>query len=219
VEDLSEPPLRVLIADDHQAIRQGVRAFLENREGWQIVGEASNGREALRLARETSPHIAIVDYSLPQMNGLELTRALKRELPRTEIVIYTMHDEESILTEVLRAGARGYVLKSDPSAHLVSAIEALARGKPYFSAEISEALLDHFVDPRQGNNGATMLTAREREIVQLIAEGNINKQIAYILDISLKTVESHRAATMHKLKLRTTAELVLYAVRNHIVQP
>jgi DNA-binding NarL/FixJ family response regulator len=219
VEDLSEPPLRILIADDHQAIRQGVRAFLENREGWQIVGEASNGREALRLARETSPHIAIVDYSLPQMNGLELTRALKRELPRTEIVIYTMHDEESILTEVLRAGARGYVLKSDPSAHLVSAIEALARGKPYFSAEISEALLDHFVDPRQGNNGSTVLTAREREIVQLIAEGNINKQIAHILAISLKTVESHRAATMHKLKLRTTAELVLYAVRNHIVQP
>jgi DNA-binding NarL/FixJ family response regulator len=219
VEDLVEPSLRILIADDHQAIRQGVRAFLENREGWQIVGEASNGREALRLARETSPHIAIVDYSLPQMNGLELTRALKRELPRTEVVIYTMHDEESILTEVLRAGARGYVLKSDPSAQLVSAIEALARGKPYFSAEISEALLDHFVDPRLGNNGATVLTAREREIVQLIAEGNINKQIAYILDISLKTVESHRAATMHKLKLRTTAELVLYAVRNHIVQP
>jgi DNA-binding NarL/FixJ family response regulator len=219
VEDLVEPPLRILIADDHQAIRQGVRAFLEKRQGWQIVGEASNGREALERAGETSPNIAIVDYSLPQMNGLELTRALRRELPRTEVVIYTMHDEESILTEVLRAGARGYVLKSDPSAHLVTAVEALARGKPYFSPAISEALLDHFVDPRQGNDGATVLTAREREIVQLIAEGNLNKQVAHLLDITLKTVETHRAAVMHKLKIRTTAELVLYAVRNHIVQP
>jgi len=216
---LPEPPLRILIADDHEAIRQGLRAILENHQGWQIVGEASNGREALRLAQETSPHVAILDYSLPQMNGLELTRNIKHELPRTEIVIYTMHDEESILTEVLHAGARGYVLKSDPSRNIVSAVEALAKGKPYFSPDVSQALLDTFVDPRRDNNSASLLTAREREVVQLIAEGKINKQVAHILNISIKTVETHRAATMHKLKLRTTAELVLYAVRNHIVQP
>jgi DNA-binding NarL/FixJ family response regulator len=212
-------PLRILIADDHQAIRQGVRTFLENREGWQIAGEASNGREALLLARATQPDIAVLDYSLPLMNGLELTRAIKRELPRTGILIYTMHDQESILTEVLRAGARGYVLKADPSSHLVSAVEAIADGKPYFSPAISEALLDQFVELRQGNSNVSKLTSREREVVQLIAEGKINKQVAYILDVSVKTVETHRAAAMHKLKLRTTAELVLYAVRNHIVAP
>jgi len=216
---LPRPLRRILIADDHQAIRQGVRTFLESREGWQIVGEVANGRDALRLARETQPDIAILDYSLPQMNGLELTRAIKRELPRTEILIYTMHDQESILVEVLRAGARGYVLKSDPGVHLISAVEALAMHKPYFSAAISETLLDYFIEQGHGNNSATVLTPREREIVQLIAEGKINKQIAYMLDISVKTVETHRAAAMHKLKLLTTAELVLYAVRNNIVQP
>jgi DNA-binding NarL/FixJ family response regulator len=214
---LPDPPLRILIVDDHEAIRQGLRTILENHQGWQIVGEASNGREALRLAHETSPHIAILDYSLPQMNGLELTRNIKHELPRTEIVIYTMHDEESLLSDILHAGARGYVLKSDPSAHLVSAVEALAKGKPYFSPEISQALLDTFVDPRR--DSATVLSSREREVVQLIAEGKINKQVAHMLNISIKTVETHRATVMHKLKLRTTAELVLYAVRNHIVQP
>jgi DNA-binding NarL/FixJ family response regulator len=219
VEDLSKPTLRILIADDHQAIRQGVRSFLEMREAWEVVAEAANGREALGLARETQPHIAIVDYSLPQMNGLELTRAIKHVLPHTEIVIYTMHDEESILTEVLRTGARGYVLKSDPISHLVTAVEALAKGKPYFSPTISEALLDHYVEPREGHRSASKLTAREHQIIQLIAEGKINKQIAYMLDISIKTVETHRAAVMHKLKLRTTADLVLYAVRNHIVEP
>jgi len=210
---------RILIADDHQAVRQGVRNFLEGREGWQIVGEAANGRDALRLARETQPDIAILDYALPQMNGLELTRAIKRELPRTEILIYTMHDQENVLVEVLRAGARGYVLKSDAGSHLISAVEALAMHRPYFSAAISETLLDHFVEQSHGPNSARVLTPREREIVQLIAEGKINKQIAHMLEISVKTVETHRAAAMHKLKLRTTAELVLYAVRNNIVQP
>lgn len=210
---------RILIADDHQAVRQGVRNFLESRDGWQVVGEAENGREALQLARETRPDIAILDYALPQMNGLELTRAIKRELPRTEILIYTMHEQESVLVEVLRAGARGYVLKSDTGSHLISAVEALAMHRPYFSAAISETLLDNFVEQNQGPDSPRVLTPREREIVQLIAEGKINKQIAHMLEISVKTVETHRAAAMHKLKLRTTAELVLYAVRNNIVQP
>lgn len=217
--DVPRPIRRILIADDHQAMRQGVRNFLETREGWQIVGEASNGHEALRLARELQPDIAILDYSLPLMNGLELTRVVKRELPRTEILIYTMHDRESILIDVLRAGARGYVLKSDAGPHLVAAVEALSMHKPYFSAAISETLLDYFIEQDHGANSATVLTPREREIVQLIAEGKINKQTAYLLDISVKTVETHRAAAMHKLKLRSTAELVLYAVRNNIVQP
>lgn len=210
---------RILIADDHQAMRQGVRSFLESHPNYQVVAEASEGREALRLARETTPDIAILDYSLPQMNGLALTRAIKHELPRTEILIYTMHDRESLLVDVLRAGARGYVLKSDTGTHLVAAVQALALRRPYFSGAISETLLEHFVDSDHDTGRSVVLTPREREIVQLIAEGKINKQIAHMLDISVKTVETHRAAAMHKLKLRTTAELVLYAVRNHIVEP
>ncbi len=210
---------KVLIADDHQAMRQGVRTLLESHADFQVVGEAANGREALDLALDTKPDIAILDYSLPLMNGLELTRAIKHELPRTEILIYTMHDRESILIDVLRAGARGYVLKSDSGIHLVSAAKALAKRKPYFSGEISETLLEHFIETNHPNHKGIMLTTREREIVQLIAEGNLNKQIAHMLSISVKTVETHRAAAMHKLKLKTTAELVLYAVRNNIVEP
>jgi DNA-binding NarL/FixJ family response regulator len=210
---------RILIADDHQAMRQGVRSLLSSHANWQIVGEAGDGHEALRLARETQPDIAVLDYSLPLMNGLELTRALKRELPRTEILIYTMHEREDLIVEVLRAGARGYVLKSDTGPHLVAAIEMLSLRKPYFSSEISETLLDHFVESSHSGGSSSTLTSREREIVQLIAEGKINKQIAFLLDISVKTVETHRATAMHKLKLRTTAELVRYAVRNNIVEP
>lgn len=210
---------RILIADDHQAMRQGVRTLLESHADFQVVGEAADGREALNLAVETKPDIAILDYSLPLMNGLELSRAIKHELPRTEILIYTMHDRESILIDVLRAGARGYVLKSDSGVHLVSAAKALAKRKPYFSGAISETLLEHFIDTNHSTDKSIMLTAREREIVQLIAEGKLNKQIAHMLGISVKTVETHRAAAMHKLKLRTTAELVLYAVRNNIVEP
>jgi DNA-binding NarL/FixJ family response regulator len=216
---LSQRSCRILIADDHHAICRGVRTLLETREGWHVVAEAANGRDALRLARETRPQIAILDYSLPQMNGLELTRAIKHDLPTTQILIYSMHDSDSIVTEVLRVGARGYVLKSDPTEHLLSAIEALTIGRPYFSTAVSEMLLDHFIEQGDGDRVSDPLTAREREVVQLIAEGQINKQVAYVLDISVKTVETHRAAAMQKLKLKTTAELVLYAVRNNIVQP
>ena len=213
------PSSSILIADDHQAMRQGVRTLLESQSIFQIIAEAGDGREALSLAIETKPDIAILDYSLPSMNGLELTRAIKHALPHTEILIYTMHDRESILIDVLRAGARGYVLKSDSGTHLVTAVKALSRRKPYFSGAISETLLEHFIDSDHGAEKSISLTAREREIVQLIAEGKLNKQIAHILDISVKTVETHRAASMHKLKIRTTAELVLYAVRNNIVEP
>jgi DNA-binding NarL/FixJ family response regulator len=208
-----------MIADDHEVICRGVRTFLESRKDWQIVGEAANGRDALRLTRDTQPDIAILDYSLPQMNGLDLTRAIKHELPRTEIVIYTMHDQENIAAEVLRAGALGYVLKSDPVSHLVSAVEAVARHKPYFSPAIADSVLKNFIKYDLDSQSTNVLTARQREIVQLIAEGKINKQVAHVLGISVKTVETHRAAVMNKLKIKTTAELVRYAVRNSIVQP
>jgi len=207
---------RILIADDHDVVRRGVRTLLETRPNLAIVAEAGNGRAALDEARLTKPDIAVIDYSMPEMNGLELTRALKREIPRIEILLYTMHDREDLILEVLRAGARAYVLKSDTERHLLAAIDALSIHRPYFSGVISETLLDRFLD--SAPTALATLTHREREVVQLIAEGRINKEIGHILTISVKTVETHRASAMHKLKLRTTAELVRYAVRNNIVQ-
>ena len=208
---------RILIADDHDVIRRGVRTLVECRTNFQVVAEAATGREALIAARELAPDIAIIDYSLPEMNGLDLTVAIKREMPHVEILIYTMHDREELVMDVLRAGARGFVLKSDSERHLFAAIDALAIHRPYFSGAISETLLDHFLNSRS-RHSLSSLTLREREVVQLIAEGKINKEIANLLQISIKTVETHRASAMHKLRLRTTAELVRYAVRNKIIE-
>jgi DNA-binding NarL/FixJ family response regulator len=210
--------VRVLIVDDHNVLRRGVRTLVESRADLIVVGEASSGYEALALARETKPDIAIVDYSLPELNGRDLTIELKRELPKLEVLIYTLHDREEIILEVLRAGARGFVLKSDTERHLMAAIDSLSVRRPYFSGAISDTLLDQYLRSKPQPT-LSSLTHREREVVQLIAEGKINKQVAHILDISVKTVETHRATAMQKLGLRTTAELVRYAVRNNIVQP
>jgi DNA-binding NarL/FixJ family response regulator len=214
---MSTATRRILIADDHDVVRRGVRTLLETRPNLQIVAEAASGRIALEEARTTRPDIAVIDYSLPELNGLDLTAALKREFPRIEVLLYTMHDREELVLEVLRAGARGYVLKSDTEKHLLAAIDALSIHRPYFSGVISETLLERFLD--SSPSAQATLTHREREVVQLIAEGKINKEIGHLLNISVKTVETHRAASMHKLKLRTTAELVRYAVRNNIIEP
>lgn len=214
---MSSVTRRVLIADDHDVVRRGVRMLLETRPNLHIVAEASNGRMALEEARSTQPDIAVIDYSLPELNGLDLTAALKRENPRLEVLVYTMHEREDLVLEVLRAGARGYVLKSDTEKHLLAAIDALSIHRPYFSGVISETLLERFLD--SSPHAQATLTHREREVVQLIAEGKINKEVGYILNISVKTVETHRASAMHKLKLRTTAELVRFAVRNNIIEP
>ena len=215
---MSSPVRRIVLADDHEAIRLGVRSVLSTHPDWRVVGEASNGRDALELIREVRPDIAILDYSLPMMNGLELTRAIKKELPRTEILIFTMHDREDVLAELLKAGVRGYLLKSDASKHLVAAVEALSIRRPYFSGNVSQTLLDRFIEMAARDAVATALTPREREIVQLIAEGRLNKEIAAILGLSIKTIETHRAAAMHKLGLNSTAELVRYAIRNNIIE-
>ena len=207
-----------MIADDHDLIRRGVRTLLEQRPNWQVVAEATTGREALQLARDTVPDIAIIDYSLPELNGRDLTVELHRVLPRLEILIYTMHDREDMILDVLQAGARGFVLKSDSEQDLLSAVDALSVHRPFFSGSISETLLTQYLRSRPQPTSST-LTHREREVVQLIAEGKINKQVAQLLNISIKTVETHRATAMQKLKVRTTAELVRYAVRNKIVEP
>lgn len=215
---MTSPIRRIMIVDDHDAVRRGVRYLVESKPYYQVVGEAANGREALDLAREISPDIAILDYSLPELNGLELAHSLKRAYPRIEILLYTMHDREDVIMEVLRAGVRGFVLKSDTERHLIAALDALSIHRPYFSGAISETLLEKFLESKP-QPAASSLTHREREVVQQIAEGRINKEIAQQLNISVKTVETHRASVMHKLKLRTTADLVRYAIRNNIIQP
>lgn len=215
---MAGPIKRVLIVDDHDALRRGIRALVETRPNFTVVAEAASGHAALEEARRSTPDIAIVDYSLPELNGLDLTLALKRELPRLEILIYTMHARDEIITGILKAGARGYVMKSDSEEHLLAALDALSVRRPYFSGAVSEALLEQFLQTNRHLN-VGVLTHREREVVQLIAEGKINKQIADTLDISVKTVETHRASAMHKLKLRTTADLVRYAIRNSLIEP
>jgi DNA-binding NarL/FixJ family response regulator len=214
---MTTPIRRIIIVDDHDAIRRGVRQLLESKPYYQIVGEASDGRAGLEIAKETRPDIAILDYSIPELNGLDLSHALKRELPRIEILLYTMHDREEIIIEVLRAGVRGFVLKSDAEKHLIAALDALSIRRPYFSGAISDTLLEQFLDSKP-HPLASSLTHREREVVQQVAEGRINKEIAQRLTISVKTVETHRASAMRKLKLKTTADLVRYAVRNQLIQ-
>ena len=206
---------RILIADDHAIVREGLRRLLEAQPNCEVVAEAPDGKEAIAKAIETRPDIAILDYSLPLINGVEVTRQIRSQLPRTEVLIFTMHDNEMLFDALLRAGARGYVLKSDAKRHLLDAIESLAMHRPFFSSQVSEALLNSFRTRR--HNPSWVLTAREREIVQLIADGHSNRDVATKLSISLKTVETHRASLMRKLNLSSSATLVRYAVRNKLV--
>ncbi len=207
---------RILIADDHDVVRSGLRKILEAQPNCEVIAEASDGKEALRKTIETKPDIAVLDYSLPLVNGVEVTRQIRMQLPKTEVLIFTMYDSEAVVQQLLRAGARGYVVKTDAKRDLLAAIEALASHKPFFTDKISEALLKSYL--AQPERQASPLTNRERGIVQLIAEGHTNKWIAQNLGISLKTVETHRAAIMRKLNLSSPAALVRYAIRNKIVE-
>ena len=213
--------MRILLADDHDIVRRGLRDQLTTREGWEVCGEATNGREAVAMALKLKPDVVVLDLSMPELNGLEATRQIRRELPRTEVLIFTMHETEQLIREVLAAGARGYVLKSDAGRQLTSAVEALSHHKPFFTAKVSEALLDAFlksnVAPDEGSVFRT-LTDREREIVQMLAEGKSNKESASQLSISVKTVETHRATVMRKLEINSIVELVHYAIRNQLVE-
>jgi len=207
---------RILIADDHDVVRSGLRKILEAQPNCEVIAEASDGKEALRKTIEMKPDIAVLDYSLPLINGVEVTRQIRTQLPKTEVLIFTMYDTEAVVQQLLRAGARGYVVKTDAKRDLLAAIEALASHKPFFTDKISEALLTSYL--AQPERQVPPLTNRERGIVQLIAEGYTNKWMAQNLGISLKTVETHRAAIMRKLNLSSPAALVRYAIRNKIVE-
>jgi DNA-binding NarL/FixJ family response regulator len=208
--------IRILIADDHDIVRAGLRRILEAHANWEVVAEAGDGKDAIRKAVETKPDIVVIDSSLPMLNGTEVTREIRSRLPTTEVLIFTMHDNERLIEDLLSAGARGYVLKTDAKQYLVEAIEALAAHKPYFTGKVSKTLLDAYLARPRVEKGP--LTNREREVVQLIAEGYTNKQIANLLHLSLKTVETHRAAILRKLDASSTADLVRYAIRNKIVE-
>lgn len=214
--------LRILLADDHDIVRRGLRELLEQQPGWSVCAEAANGREAIELALEHRPQVAILDLTMPELNGLEATRRIRQALPETQVLVFTMHDSEELLRGVLRAGARGYLLKSDAARQLVPAVESLAQRKAFFSGRVSEVLLEGFLDSerrRSDELGTERLTSREREVVQLLAEGKSNKDVARALDLSVKTVETHRAAVMRKLDLHSIADLVRFAIRNHMIAP
>jgi DNA-binding NarL/FixJ family response regulator len=212
----------ILLADDHDVVRRGLREMLEAHEGWEVCGEARNGREAVELAIQLRPQIAVLDLMMPELNGLEATRQIRKELPTTEVIIFTMYETEQLIREVLAAGARGYILKADAGRNLVSAVEALAHHKPFFTPRVSETLLEAFLKSTPATDKASafgLLTDREREIVQMLAEGKSNKEIASALSISVKTVETHRATVMRKLGINSIVELVHYAIRNQLVAP
>ena len=207
---------RILIADDHDVVRSGLRTILEAQPNLAVVAEAADGKEAVLKAVETTPDIAVLDYSLPLINGIEATRQIRARLPRTEVLIFTMHDNNSVIQEVVKVGARGYLLKSDAGRELMIAIESLAIHKPFFTDRVSEELLKSLFSGSKRT--ASALTNRERGVVQLVAEGHTNKAVARILNISLKTVETHRATIMRKLAFSSSADLVRYAIRNKLVE-
>jgi DNA-binding NarL/FixJ family response regulator len=210
--------LRILVADDHEILRKGVRDVIQGHPGWTVCAEAADGQQALELALREKPDIAVVDVSLPILNGVALTRRLRKECPNVRVLLFTMHDDDETVSSGLAAGARGYVLKSDSESHLEAAISALGANRPYFSSPVSELLLDAALNERKRSR-LESFTTRELEVAQLIAEGNGNKQIARLLDISVKTVESHRAAAMRKAGVRTAAEFVRFAIKHNLIQP
>lgn len=210
--------LRILLADDHDIVRRGLRDLLEEQPGWEVCGEAATGREALEHAIRLRPQVVVLDLMMPELNGLEAARQIRKALPTTEILVFTMHDSEDLVHAILSAGARGYVLKSDAARHLVSAVEALARRQPFFSSRVSATVLDGYLSGGRVAPSRT-LTDREREIVQLLTEGRSNKEVATLLQISVKTVETHRAAIMRKLGVGSIVELVHYAIRNKLIAP
>jgi two-component system response regulator NreC len=212
--------LRILLGDDHTVVRQGLRKILEDQEGWEVVGEASNGREAVHLALTLEPHVVVLDIGMPLLNGIEATRQILRRLPDTGVLILSMHADEAFITPALQAGARGYLLKDSADTDLIRGVTAVAAGKSFFSPAAAKVMLDDYLRhlARKGIvDRYESLSEREREVFQLVAEGHSNKDVSDVLSISVATVETHRAHILQKLDVHSTAELVLYAVRRGVI--
>jgi DNA-binding NarL/FixJ family response regulator len=215
--------IRILIADDHDLMRRGLKSLLEAHQGWTICAEAHTGREAVAKAEELKPDIVILDITMPELNGVEAARRILKASPNTEILVLSVHYSDQLIRDILDAGVRGYIVKSDSDRDLVIAVEALSNHKPFFTPRATELILSNF-----NSKGGSMevpdvigerLTSREREIVQLLSEGKTSKEVASALGISVKTAETHRANIMRKLEIHSVSELVRYAVRNQIIEP
>jgi DNA-binding NarL/FixJ family response regulator len=211
---------RILIADDHEVVRRGIRALLESHPGWEVSGEAVDGREAVERARHLKPDLVLLDIGMPNLNGIEAARQILANSPEIDILILTVHDSQEVVREVLGVGARGYLLKSDAGRDLVTAVEAVQRRQTFFTSHVTELVVRGYLnhdrkdEPRTKNR----LTPREREVVQLLAEGKTSKEVAVALNLSVKTAETHRTNIMRKLDLHSVADLTLYALRNRIAQ-
>jgi len=211
----------ILLADDHAIVRTGLRALVQSHPGWEVCAEATNGREAVDHAAQLKPDVAILDIGMPELNGLDATRQILAVSPQTEVLILTMHQSEEVVREVLKAGARGYVLKSDADENLIAAVEMLLQHKPFLTPNVTDVVLSKYLSVQEQLDAdlPSRVTAREREIIQLLAEGKANKEVAAALNISTRTVETHRARIMHKLGMTSLGDLVRYAIRNRIVEP
>jgi DNA-binding NarL/FixJ family response regulator len=213
---VSMESLKLLVADDHEIVRKGVRCLLEAQPGWRVVAEASNGREAVEQAKRLKPDVAILDIGMPSLNGLEAARQMLKNDPHIRIVILTMHESDNLIREVLKVGARGYVSKTDAIRDLVTAINAVRSGVTFFTAKVAEIVLEGYSD--KSGITSSRLTPRQREIIQLLAEGQSSKEIAVALGLSVKTAETHRANIMKRLNCHSASEIVRYAVRNDIIE-
>jgi len=216
-------PFRILLADDHEVVRAGLRALLEEQNGWEVVAEAVDGRDAVEKAGKLKPDAVVIDIAMPSLNGLEAVRQIVKAVPNTKVLVLTMYDSDPLIQQVLQAGARGYLLKSDAGRDLVSAIEALRRNKTFFTPKVSQMVLEGYLDKNpkekqpESEAESLRLTSRQREIVQLLAEGKSSKEVAAVLGLSVKTAETHRANIMRKLDCHSVTELVRYAIRNNII--
>jgi DNA-binding NarL/FixJ family response regulator len=221
---MSAGELRIFIADDHAVVRHGLRALLEARAGWIVCGEASDGMEAIQRVRELKPNVVVMDLSMPQLGGLEATRQILKEAPRTAVLILSVGESEELVRQVVSSGARGFVLKSDTGVDLLDAVKELSQGRPFFSARLADFILQGYLRSGDDPSGSPPiasagLTGREREVLLLVADGQSNKEVAASLGIGVKTAEAHRANLMRKLGVRSVSELVRYAIRNKLLSP
>jgi len=212
--------IRILLADDHDVVRKGLRYILQRQEGTDVIGEVRDGREAVRLAEKLQPDLVIMDIAMPLLSGIEATAQIVKSSPKIKVIMLSMHSDETYLVRILTAGAKGYLLKESTESDLIPAVKAVLQGKPYFSAQIAQTLLEDYMRQLQQrglNDSYDLLTDREREVLQLLAEGKSNKEVATLLNLSVYTIETHRTNLMQKLNLHNTAELVLYAVRKKLI--
>jgi DNA-binding NarL/FixJ family response regulator len=216
--------VRLLVADDHEIVRKGLRALLEEQPGWEVAAEAADGRDAVEKAKLIKPDITILDISMPSLNGLEAARQIVKSVSQTKVLVLTVHDSDPLIQQVLEAGARGYLLKSDAGRDLVTAVDALRRNKTFFTPKVAQMVLEGYLDNNSKETtteegSSFRLTHRQKEIVQLLAEGKSSKEVASALGVTVKTAETHRANIMRRLDCHSVTELVRYAIRNHIIEP